>query len=98
LGNAEVKVCTVNAAGTAYASIVKCTAGYLPLVFTDGTIKGCVSCAGLVTDVNTQNAATGYLGCKLPTVASAAVLTSLGVAGFNALITNLVCDNANSYF
>lgn len=74
----------------------------MPLVFTDGTIKGCVYCAGFVTNVNTNNdnsgVPAGYLGCKLPTVASSSALTTLDVTGFNALITNLVCDNANSYF
>lgn len=41
-----------------------CSTGYMPLVFADGAIKGCVNCAGLVTDVNTNvAAATGYLSC-----------------------------------
>jgi len=74
----------------------------MPLIFSDTAIGGCVFCGGLVTDVATNNDNSydpvGYLSCKLPTVASATALSTLGVAGFNALITNVVCDNANSYF
>jgi len=88
----------MNAAGTSITAITTCTKGYLPLVFGDGTIKGCASCAGFGADLTTNNAVTGYSDCKLPTVASAAALTTLAVSGYNELITNLVCDVASSYF
>lgn len=98
LGDSEIKVCTMNAAGTTITAITTCSIGYLPLVFADGTIKGCASCAGFDASLTANNVPTGYLGCKLPSVASATALTTLDVSGFNELITNLVCDVANSYF
>jgi len=60
------------------ATIISCSIGYAPLVFTTGsTIKGCISCGGFLTDVNSNEAATGYKSCKLPTLADAAALTAL---------------------
>ena len=74
----------------------------MPLIFSDNTIGGCAYCGGLKTDVTKNNdnsyVPVGYLSCKLPIVASSSALITLTVTGFNALITNVVCDNANSYF
>lgn len=103
IGRTFIRSCTVNSLGTKLATITLCATGYMPLTFNDNNVYGCVYCGGFTSALGTNNDNTGnpigYLKCTLPVLQNLAALNALStVDKFNSLITNVVCDNAKSYF